>query len=271
MSRTILISDEVGQELGQEQVARMHGPEWAQRVRCWECDQWIEATDEAAVLIVRVPELDEATAAGLQTAVHAHPGCRSSQVLTLTLAEIDAIRGARQRPDEGGLDAVDVVATTFETRRGGIAPVVLLSYRADLTVAGAGPDRVDLLTTSMLAVGWHPITSASEPPGPGPDGYRVRFRHDRRDPAAPGVLEVLDPLGQVGTEAYVQPTGLWRPAVVRTGRTVLIQGSQYLTDWQTTGQAGVNRAVQAGLLTGGVVPVDLDGPGNVDVPGSVYR
>jgi hypothetical protein len=246
VTRTILISDEVARELGQEQVARMHGPEWQQRVRCWECDQWIDAADDIALLIVRVPELDDVPGRGaVQTAVHSHPACRSSQVLALTLAEVDAIQDARQRPDEGGLDAVDVVATTFETRSGGsYIPVVMLSYRADLIVADTGHDRVDLFTTSMLAAGWHPITS---------------------------VTEVLDPHGQVETEATVQPTGLWRPAVVRTGCTVLIQGSQYLTDWQSKGRAAVKRAVRAGLLTGGVVPVDLDGPGNAQAPGSVYR
>lgn len=271
MTRTILISDEVARELGREQVDRMHGPEWQQRVRCWECDQWIEAADDVALLIVRVPEIDEATGGGLQTGVHAHPDCRPSQVLSLTLAEVDAIRAGRQRPDEGDLHTVDVVATTFETRDDSYIPVVMLSYRADLMLAGAGHDRVDLLTTSMLAEGWHQITSMTEPPGPGPQGYSVRFRHDRADPSAPGVLEVVNPSGQVDTEAHVVPTGLWRPAVVRAGRTVLIQGSQYLTDWQTKGRVAVKRAVRAGLLTGGVVPVELDGPGNVGAPGSVYR
>jgi hypothetical protein len=271
VTRTVLISDEVGRELGQEQVARMHGPEWQQRVRCWECDQWIEATDDVAMLIVRVPELDQATGGGVQTGVHAHPECRSSQVLTLTLAEVDAIRIGREHLDEGDLYSVDVVATTFETRGDSFIPVVMLSYRADLMLAGAGHERVDLVTTSMLAAGWHQITSMTEPPGPGPQGYSVRFHHDRADPSAPGLLEVVNPFGQVDTSAHVQPTGLWRPAVVRAGRTVLIQGSQYLTDWQAKGRAAVKRAMRAGLLTGGVVPVELDGPGNAGALGSVYR
>ena len=164
-----------------------------------------------------------------------------------------------------------MVATTFDTGRGSDYPVVLLSYRSDLTLGEPRAERVDLLTTEMLARGWEQIISVTEPPGPGPHGYSVRFRHDRANPSAPGLLEVVDPFGAVETEAYVQPTGLWRPAVVRTGRTVLMQGSQYLNEWQTKGRAGVKRAVRAGLITGGVVPVELAGPGNVGAPGSVCR
>lgn len=79
----------------------------------------------------------------------------------------------------------------------------------------------------------------------------------RRSSAA-GVLEILDPLGGAETIAHVQPAGLWRPAVIRVGKTVLLQGSQFLTDWARSGRAGVKRAMRAGLLTGGVVPVELD-------------
>lgn len=274
MTRTVLVADEVAELLGDEQVARLRGPEWAQRVQCWTCDGWIEPEADAAVLLLRVPELeDRDTGAAPSFAVHAHPTCQPSRVVTLSWAEVEARRAAHAaaQPDAGeDPDSVDVVATVFDTGRGSGFPVVMVSYRADIMVDQAGPDRVDLLTATMLERGWHPITTLTEPPGPGPHGWRVRFTHAEGHAAAPGLLEVVDPTGQAETVAHVEPARYWRPAIVRTGQTVLVQGSNYLTDWARRGRADVKRAMRAGLLTGGTVPVELAGPGN-DVRGSVFR
>ncbi|MBW4722398.1 hypothetical protein [Saccharothrix obliqua] len=271
MSRTVTIAEEVAGQLGDEQVARLRGPQWARRVQCWECAEWLAADEDAAVLLLRVADPENTgTGAGASFVLHVHPSCRSSQVLELTRDQIAARAAAAptHRDDDPG--QVDVVATVFDTGRGSAFPVVMLSYRADLIADRPGADRVDLLAGELLRIGWHPIRSLDEPPAAGPAGYRLRFRHDEPHAAAPGVLEVLDPHGRVETVATVDPARLWRPAVVRTGRCALIQGSQYLTDWAARGRAGVKRAVRAGLLVGGSVPVHLHGPGNA-VRGSVYR
>jgi hypothetical protein len=273
MSRIVTVADDVAAQLGAEQVARLRGPEWARRVQCWQCHDWIEADQDTTVLLLRIPELeDPTTGATTSFALHAHPDCLSSQVLVLTAEQVRAHRASAvgDEPDEDP-DTVDVVATVFDTGRADqFYPVVLLSHRIDLVADEPGPDRVDLLTTGLLSHGWHQITTLTGPPAPGPAGYRVRFTHDQAHAGAPGVLELLDPSGLPETVAQIEPTRLWRPAVVRSGSTALFQGSHYLTDWATRGRAGVKRAIRAGLLVGGVVPVELSGPGN-NVTGSVFR
>lgn len=274
MSRTVSIAPEVVEQIGAEQAARMTGPQWTDRVQCWECGRWIEPTEDVAVGIMRVTEIEESVRTGTGGAafgIHSHPACLPSQVLVLTMEELEA-REAEFGDDEPDHEPqVDVVATVFESGQGDTGyPVVLVSYRTDLIVDGTGPDRVDLLTSALIGRGWHPITTLAAPPGPGPAGYKVKFVHTDLAAGAPGVLSVIDPAGNVETTAHVTPTRLWRPGVARTGRTVLIQGSRYLTDWATRGRAGVKAALRAGLLVGGVVEVDLDGPGDQG-PGSVYR
>lgn len=268
MSRTVHIADDVAAALGSEQVARLTGPEWIdQRVQCWECDGWMSPGEDVAVLLVRVSDLDDpGTGAGLSFALHSHPACSPSKILVTTAAEIQARRGElpTQR-DEG--DDVDAVATVFDTGRDSAYPVVMFSYHADLIADSPGPDRVDIVVSALTSFGWHLVTTLAEPPGPAPAGFRIRFTHEQPAAAAPGVLELINPAGQVETAAVVTPGRYWRPGVAISGQTVLLHGSRYLTDWQRRGRAGVKSAVRAGLIVGGVLPVELRGPGN-DVPRS---
>jgi len=270
MGRTVTIASGVTEHLGAEQVARLRGPQWAQPVQCWQCDQWIPTDHDAAVLFLRVAELlDEPRRKGSSFALWAHPDCLSSQVLVLTLEQIRAHRaalaaaGAEAGPAED-TDDVQVVATTIPTPQGDAAyPAVLVSFRVDLALDEPDmTDRVDLVAAALIGYGWHPITTLAAPPAPGPDGYRVRFRYEGPGAAAPGVVEVIDPLGQIETSARVDPDGWWRPSVEHLGATVLLLGSQYLVDWANTGLDGVRDAVRAGTLVGGLVPVELVGPGH---------
>lgn len=268
----MLIADDVAAALGPEQVARLTGPEWDQQVQCWECDGWIGPDEDAAVLLLRVTDpVNADTGATVSFSLHSHPACSPSKILVMTADQVRARRPELdERTDQGDGTDVDVVATVFDTRRGTGYPVVLLSYQTELIADSLGPERMDLVVSGLVMQGWHPLTTLAEPPAAGPAGYRIRFSHEQGIAAAPGILEVINPSGQVDTVAEVTPGRYWRPGVVRTGQTVLIQGSRYLTDWQRRGRAGVKAAVRAGLLVGGVVPVELRGPGN-DVPGSVYR
>lgn len=266
MTRTVHIADDVAAALGPEQVARLTGPEWIdQRVQCWECDGWMETGEDVAVLLVRVTDLvDPDTGASTSFALHSHPACSPSKILVTTEAEIRARRGAlATQRDEG--DDVDAVATVFDTGRGSAYPVVMFSYRTELIADSPGPERVDLVVSGLMSFGWHLVSNLADPPGPGPAGFRLRFTHERPAPASPGVLELLDPAGQVETAVEVTPGRYWRPGVAISGQTVLLQGSRYLTDWERRGRAGVKAAVRAGSIVGGIVPVELRGPGN-DVP-----
>jgi hypothetical protein len=268
--RTVVVAPEVAAMLGVEELARLAGPEWTTPVQCWQCERWIQPDEDAALVVLRVTEFEERLPGSApQMGVHTHPGCLSSQVRTVSLAEIQARRSTA--PEDTGGTTVDVVATTIETEDGTSAfPVVMISYQADLLAAATGRDRVDLLASGLLNIGWHPITSLTRPPAAAPAGYRVRFTHLDGNATAPGVLEVIGPDGEVETSAGVAPTRFWRPAIIRSGRTVVLQGSHFLTDWERRGRAGVKKAIRDGLVVGGIVPVELNGPGN-DAPGSVYR
>lgn len=256
--RQVEIAPEVAALLGPEQCARLSSDDWDQPVQCWECDGWLAPAESAVVLILRRVDLGQGT---IRFAVHAHPRCADSEVREVTLAELQA------RDAELGLDAadsgtsVDVVATVWDLGNGAGYPVVLISFQTEVMIE-AGPERMDAVVSALLRLGWHLVSHMDQPPPSGPEGYRLRFTHAEGHAAAAGLVELIDPAGEVETSAYVQPGRFWRPGALRTGRSVVILGSRYLTEWATRGRGAVKRAARAGALVGGVVPVDLVGPGN---------
>ncbi|MFE2755669.1 hypothetical protein ACFXGA_27080 [Actinosynnema sp. NPDC059335] len=262
MTRTIHTAPEVAELLGTEQLARMRGPDRPARVQCWKCGVRIDAAEDVAVSVLRV--VDPAAKPGVGTvsaAVQTHPACLPSLVLEVTPAQLARIQAAARPPadegqdhdDEADLDLLATIAGSAERPY----PLLLLSYRSDVTVERPAGDRVDLLTSTYLSAGWHPVTTLAEPPGPAPAGHRVLFHHELPDHDAPGVLAVIGSHG-VDTTAAVTPQELWRPLARAYGWTVVVHGTNYLAD----GPEGLERAVRSGLLVGGRVPVDLDGPGN---------
>lgn len=259
MSRTVLMSPEVAALVGPEQAARMRGPAWSQRIQCFECGGWIEAHQDTALSVLRV--LDPAApadAGGVSHGVQHHPGCAPSRVVDLTPEEL-ARHLADPHAVQPATDDTDVLLTVGGIHTGPF-PLVLVSYRSDLMVERPGGDRVDVLTSSYLAQGWHPVLSLADPPGPAPSGYRLRFTHESPDEDAPGLVEILGRDGTVETAAVVEPMILWRPLARRHRRVAVVHGTNYLAD----GPEGLDRAVRSGLLVGGRVPVDLAGPGNPD-------
>lgn len=246
--RTVDIHPAVAGVLGAEQVTRLRSQTWDERLQCWECDRWLDAIEPAAVLVLDVVDV------GQRFAVFTHPGCAASQVRASSTAEIRARRTDRvdtdgQGPDEG--TDVDVVTTVWPAAAGPW-PVLMISLHQDVPLDQGGPDRVDALVAALTGIGWHPVITLDAPPAQGPTGYRVRFV----EPA--GLVEVVDPTGQVETSGHVDAPQQWRTAVIHAGgRTGVLMGSRFLTHWDQHGPAGVESAVRAGLLVGGVVPVDL--------------
>lgn len=264
--RTVIIAPEVAELLGAEQVERLRSTVWEQRVQCWECDGWIGTDEPAAVVVLRPADI----AGAVDIAVHAHPEHARSEIRAVPQAEFrrrkqqrrDAAKAAGLRgllPD--GEPSVDVVATTLDSGKNDEFGAVLISHRAELLLADS-PGRVDGLVSVLLGQGWELFSSITTPPVAELPGWSARFTHEQPGAAAPGVFELIAPDGSVETSAQVQPSRLWRPAVVRSGRAAVVQGSRFLTDWTTKGRTAVKRAARAGLLVASVVPVRVVGPGN---------
>lgn len=265
--RQVDISPEVAEILGSEQVARLSDATWDQRVQCWECDRYLPAGEPVSVLVVVPVDLP---GPGQLYVVHAHPACSPSTVKRYTLAELKA-RAANRGGDETDRDTdVGAVALVWDTSRDAGYPALFLSYHGDVMFQ-AGPERVDGLVSGMLSLGWHLTSSLNTPPPTGPPGWAARFTHAEAHAAAPGVLQLADPHGEVVTEVTVQPPRLWRPALLHTGHVAVFHGSLYLRDWQTRGRSVLKQAAHEGRLVGGIVPATLDGPGNAGYPARPAR
>lgn len=261
MSRAVHTTPEVVELVGSEQLARHSEPGRTGPVQCWRCGHAVAADQDVALSVLRVLDPEAPAGAGaVSYVVHSHPTCGASMVLELTPAQLAQLRELWRAADGDatGIDDLDVRVAVGGTSEQPY-PLVLVSFRADMTVEQPGPDRVDLVATVLTEAGWQPVFTLVTPPAPGPHGYRLRFHAETDDGNASGLLEVLGPDG-VETAATVEPTQLWRQLVHHHGWAVLVQGSNYLN----AGQEGVERAVRSGLLVGGRVPVDLDGPGNAE-------
>jgi hypothetical protein len=42
--RTVVVAPEVAAMVGDEELARLAGPEWTTPVQCWQCERWISPT-----------------------------------------------------------------------------------------------------------------------------------------------------------------------------------------------------------------------------------
>ncbi|NUT51273.1 MAG: hypothetical protein HOV94_28820 [Saccharothrix sp.] len=250
MNRTVHTTPEVVELIGAEQLARHGEPDRSGAVQCWRCGHAVTAEQDVALSVLRVVDPDAPAGAGaLSYVVHSHPACGDSMVLEFTPDQFERLReqwrAADDIADVEGLDVRAAVAGTPERPY----PLVLISFRAELTVEQPGPDRVDLVAAVLNRAGWHPVLTLAEP---APPGYRLRLHVDPADEDAPGLLEVHGPHG-VETAAMLTPTPLWRQLVRHHGWGVLIQGSNYLH----TGQQGLEQAVRSGLLAGGRLPIEL--------------
>lgn len=268
MSRTVVMAPEVEALIGPEQAARIQGPAWSARVQCWECGHGIEADQNSTLSILRVVDPDRRSGEGtVAHAVQNHLHCAPSRIQNLSptaFAQLQAGHAADTNappPDAG--DDLALMATVGGTPEQPY-PVVFVSYRSDVIAERPGADRVDLLTSGLLARGWHPITTLLAPPPPGPAGHRLSFNHIEAADDAPGLVRLVDADDLIESSGVVTPFELWRVLVRQCGWTVVVHGSNYLAD-----QDSLMRAVASGLLVGGIVPVLLDGPGNGG-EGSVY-
>lgn len=264
--RKVMIADIVAAALGDEQVERLQSDTWDKRLDCWDCGAPIDAGETATILILRV-----ANDPNLQFVVHAHPACSpKSEIRELTQeqiaerkqlhADVNAAAELLGLPKDDEPD-VDIVATVLDTGKGSGFPVALISHRAEILL-GDGPDRVDGLVSVLLEHGWELFSDITTSPTSMARGWSARFTHEDGYSAAPGLFEVISPFGEVETSAYVQPARLWRPALVRSGHVVLVQGSRFLADWDKKGRVALKKAARAGGLVATAVPVQLVGPGN---------
>jgi hypothetical protein len=255
--RQIDVAPEVAAELGAEQIERLAGDAWDRAIPCWECGQDLAPAEPAAVLLIQPVDYGQGT---VRFAVHAHRGCAISEIRKVTMAEL-AARNALDAEESDAPD-VDVVATLWKygqgTGRFTVYPLVMFSYRGDLTEIGGGPERQDLLVSAFLAEGWHLVTGLDRTYPRAPAGWRLRYFGTREA----GQLDLFSHRG-LETSTTVHPERRWRLAVAEARMALVVHGSQYLADWATKGPAAVNEAVRAGSLVAAIVPVELHSPADL--------
>ncbi|NUT47093.1 MAG: hypothetical protein HOV94_07200 [Saccharothrix sp.] len=147
-----------------------------------------------------------------------------------------------------------VVPAVVDTLAGEVFAALFVSHED-------APVDVDTVST-LVAAGWHVPERLHTPPRPGPHGYRVRFAHVQGHTTAPGVVDVLDPDGRIVARAEVTPLPQWRPLLLHTGTVALFVGSDFLTKDDRDGHAATVRAITAGGIVAGTLPVEVAGPNN---------
>jgi hypothetical protein len=253
--RSVQIAPDVADLLGATQTARLASDAWDETVQCWDCGQPVLPGDPAAVLVICAVD---AGASNLQFAVHTHPACAGSEVRRMTIAEL---RARPEFPDDTAtsLDAdLDVAATLWVRGDGSAYPAVFISFRAEVLL-DAGDEPRDGVVAGLTAIGWHPTRTPDDVPPAAPAGWWIRFGVVDVE-AGLGLLELINPAGQVETEARVQDALPWLAAVYRSGATAVFQGSRYLAPpvWLAEGTiAAARQAAHAGRLVGGTLPVHL--------------
>lgn len=249
--RTVEIAPDVAELLGPDLFARLNSGSWDQTVQCWDCGGLLLPSDPAVVLVIWPVDFGAGT---LQYAVHAHPGCSRSQVRRMTVAELDA--RPRWTVDTGPDADVDVVTTLWDGGDGTGYAAVLISFRDEIVLDLDG-ERVDGVVAGLSAAGWQPTSDLNVPPTARPEGWLLRFTVTDVD-AGRGMLELINPAGQVETEASVYDSLVWLLYVHQARSAVIVMGSRYLADWITEGhQRAAEQAAHAGRLVAGVVPVEL--------------
>lgn len=135
-------------------------------------------------------------------------------------------------------------------------PALLISFREDVLI-DTGDKRVDGLVAVLSGAGWHAISAMDVAPGHAPDGWCVRFTVTDLE-SGRGDLELINPTGEVETEASVYDAQGWMLGVQHLGASAVIMGLRYLSNWLVEGTvAATERAGRAGRLVGGIVPVTL--------------
>ncbi|WP_394622337.1 hypothetical protein JNUCC0626_50240 (plasmid) [Lentzea sp. JNUCC 0626] len=250
MMRPVEISPDVAGVLGPELVDRMTSDAWDQVVQCWECGRLLPPEEPAAVLLLWPVD---AAAGTVQLPVQVHQNCARSEIRRTTVAELQA----RTVSQPAGPDAdLDVVATMWDLGDGTGYPALFISFR-DEVLLGDGPERIDGVVAALTMFGWHPVDALAVVPGLAPHGWRARFGIVDFE-AGRGRLELINPGGEVETEATVYDAQGWLLAVQQLGGSAVIMGSKYLSNWLIEGAVvAADRAARNGRLVGGIVPVTL--------------
>lgn len=250
--RPVEISPDVADILGPELLARLTSDSWNEVAPCWECGRLLPPDAPAAVVLLWPVDAGQGT---YRVPVHVHQGCGRSEIRRMTVAEIQVRRETQPDGPDANLDAV---ATVWDLGDGTGYPALLLSFREEVLL-GDGSDRVDGVVVVLAAAGWHRIDALGEVPGVGPPGWQARFAVTDAE-AGRGLLELINPAGELESAAEVYDAQAWLLAVSRVGASAVFMGSRYLSNWLTEGTvAGVEHASRAGRLVGGMVPVALHG------------
>jgi hypothetical protein len=246
--RPVEIFPDVAGVLGPELVDRMTGDAWDEVVQCWECGQLLLPDEPAAVLLLWPVDAAGGT---VQLPVQVHRNCARSEIRRTTVA---ALR-ARTAPQLAGPDAdLDVVATVWDLGDGTGYPALFISFREEILL-GEGAERVDGVVAALTMSGWHPVGTLGVVPAAAPPGWHALFGVIDLD-SGRGHLEVINPGGEVETEASVYDAQGWLLAVQQLGGSAVFMGSRYLSNWLIEGPvAGAERATRTGRLVGGLVPV----------------
>jgi hypothetical protein len=248
--RPVEISPDVADVLGPELVDRMSSDSWDQVVQCWECGRLLPPDEPAAVLLLWPVDAGEGA---FRLPVQVHQGCARSEIRRTTVAELRA--QAAQRPTGPDAD-LDVVATVWNLGDGTGYPALFISFREEILL-GDGAERVDGVVAVLTTYGWHPVRALGVVPELAPRGWHGRFTITDLG-AGRGHLELINPGGEVETEASVYDAQGWLLAVQQLGGSAVFMGSRYLSNWLVEGAVvAADRAALAGRLVGGLVPVTL--------------
>lgn len=259
------ISPEVAEYLGDVQAEAYRTDPRLQSGKCWECGQAADVADEPLSVIVRI---QPSSAGGELPVVRlAHARCSGSDVRRITQDELLA------HADPDSLDgATEATASAMTWPPGALEsgrPVVFMSFGNDVYSLTPTGDRIDIMTSYLLASGWEMATRLGRAPESRPAGWSLRFTTYPGLPPmmAPGRFELVGPgasedYPDIHTEIDpLQPGGGWTEAAVRTGSVAVYVGPLAVERW-TTGPdyPRVQRTAKSGLLTAATIPVTIQEP-----------
>jgi hypothetical protein len=248
--RPVKIASDVAAVLGSELVERMSSDSWDQVVQCWECGRLLGPDEPAAVLLLWPVDAGEGT---LRIPVQVHQDCARSEIRRTTVAEL---RDRTAQQPAGPDTDLDVVATVWDLGNGTGYPALFISFRGEVLL-GDGAERVDGVVAVLTMSGWHPVTALDVVPAHAPRGWQARFTVADVE-AGRGHLELINPGGEVETEASVHDAQGWLLAVQQLGGSAVFMGSRYLSNWLAEGtNAAAVRAVLDGRLVGGILPTSV--------------
>uniref|UniRef100_UPI003F49AA74 hypothetical protein n=1 Tax=Amycolatopsis sp. CA-151526 TaxID=3239921 RepID=UPI003F49AA74 len=248
MGRAWSIAPDVAEQLGPEQLDRMHGPGWDTALPCSFCGQKVPPDVPTAAIVLEIE------GSPVATALWAHEPCHASQVLRMTLDEARARFPALNAAGGSDVEVWPSVMVVDDEGHERALPMLTISYTTEARALGSGPESTNLVMASLLEQGWDLITSLEAGIDGGPRGWSVRcvLRPDGQ-----AEVSLVGPRGPQTVVTVALP-GVWVTAADACGQVGVLQGSRL--------DGAIDSAIRDGRLTGGVVPVVVTKPGQGRLP-----